>query len=191
MNKAERRAAIIETARSRFRRYGIHKTTMQEIAEDAGLAVGTLYLYFKNKDDLVLGCAERLADREKSFVEELLVSNLKPEEKLRRYVINRYRAAEEKRVGSSHVAEIARAVMRLNPQRFREDDEWLYNNILSILKDGIKNGSFTISSPEKDAEIFVQAILYFLPVAGMEPHRPPTEAKLMAMIEWFIKLWKS
>jgi len=48
---------IVDAARKRFQHYGIGKTTMQEIAADAGVAVGTLYLYFSNKDELVVACA--------------------------------------------------------------------------------------------------------------------------------------
>ena len=39
VDKSEKRKAIIEAARNRFREFGFSKTTMQEIAEDAGMAV--------------------------------------------------------------------------------------------------------------------------------------------------------
>ena len=74
MEKSVRRQEIIEVARNRFREFGIRKTSMQEIAEDLGLSVGTLYLYFKSKDELIIGCAERFADNHKIFAEELLAS---------------------------------------------------------------------------------------------------------------------
>jgi len=77
----------------------------------------------------------------------------------------------------------------LSPERFREDDRWLVDNVLSILKEGNASGQFSIPHPERDAEIFVQAVMYFLPVAGLEPYRPPTEANLIKMIDWFIEKW--
>ena len=190
MEKSVRRQEIIEAARNRFRQYGIRKTSMQEIAEDLGLSVGTLYLYFKSKDELIIGCAERFADRHLAFAQDLLAADLPADEKLRRYVINRYRAVEETRVGSSYAAEIARAAIKLNPGHFQEDDRRLLGTIISILKQGIANGELAIDQPERDAQVFVQAIMYFLPVAGMEPYRPPTEAKLIEMLNWFIDKWK-
>ena len=55
---AAKRARILEVARRRFSHYGYDKTTMAEIAEDAGMAVGTLYLFFKNKQDIVMAFGE-------------------------------------------------------------------------------------------------------------------------------------
>lgn len=190
VDKPEKRKAIIEAARKRFRQYGIGKTTMSEIASDAGMAVGTVYLYFKNKDDLILGCSERFAEKHREFASRLLSSHLPADEKLRRYAVNRFRAVEETRTGSKHAVEIARRVIKLSPQRFEEDDRWLYENVLSILKEGIRMRLLHVAEPERDALIFVQAMLYFLPVAGMEPYRLPTEKRLLEVVEWFIDKWK-
>jgi AcrR family transcriptional regulator len=189
LEKPDRREAIVEAARSRFRLFGIRKTSMHEIAADVGIAVGTLYLYFKSKDELIIGCADRFAERHRRFAEQLLASQLPAPAKLRQYIINRYRAVEETRVGSSFAAEIARAVIHLKPERFREDDHWLLQNVQAILQEGVNSGIFRIRDIERDAAIFVQAITYFLPVAGMEPYRPPTETKLVEMIDWFIDKW--
>jgi len=190
MEKSVRRQEIIEAARTRFRQFGIRKTSMQEIAADLGLSVGTLYLSFKSKDELIVGCAQRFAERHKQSAAELLASDLPADKMLRRYVIDRYRAVEETRVGSNYVVEIARAVIKLNPERFEEDDRWLYENVLAILKEGIRAGLFAIKNPVRDSEVFVQSITYFLPVAGMEPYRTPTEAKLIKMVDWFIDNWR-
>ena len=64
--------AILDAALRRFLHYGLKKTTMQEIARDADVAVGTLYLYFEDKDALVIGCADRFAERHRTSVRELL-----------------------------------------------------------------------------------------------------------------------
>jgi AcrR family transcriptional regulator len=47
-----KRKAIIEAARKIFAMKGYEDTTIAEIAEDAGIAVGTVYLYFGNKRDI-------------------------------------------------------------------------------------------------------------------------------------------
>lgn len=46
--------AIIETAADLFGEAGYNGVRMEDIAARAGVAKGTLYLYFKNKDDLFL-----------------------------------------------------------------------------------------------------------------------------------------
>lgn len=50
---------IFQAAQARFERYGYRKTTMDEIAHDAGIAKGTTYLYFKSKDEIVAAYADR------------------------------------------------------------------------------------------------------------------------------------
>ena len=49
---AERRAQIIEAALSCFTRKGYNNTTMDDIATESSLSKGSLYWYFKSKDDL-------------------------------------------------------------------------------------------------------------------------------------------
>ncbi len=49
-----RRAAIINTAMKIFLKKGLSNTTMEEIAEKAEYSKATLYLYFKNKEELFI-----------------------------------------------------------------------------------------------------------------------------------------
>jgi AcrR family transcriptional regulator len=48
------RAKIFTAALARFRKRGLEATTMRDIAEDAGVAVGAAYYYFPSKDAIVL-----------------------------------------------------------------------------------------------------------------------------------------
>jgi len=52
LEKEARIKAILDTAAKLFSEKDFHTVTVDEIAEKVGLAKGTLYLYFKNKDDL-------------------------------------------------------------------------------------------------------------------------------------------
>jgi TetR/AcrR family fatty acid metabolism transcriptional regulator len=45
---------ILEAAVRVFARQGFHQSTVAQIAKDAGVADGTIYLYFKNKDDILV-----------------------------------------------------------------------------------------------------------------------------------------
>ncbi|MGB8425166.1 MAG: TetR/AcrR family transcriptional regulator, partial [Desulfobacterales bacterium] len=45
---------ILEAAIRVFARYGYHQSTVAKIAREAGVADGTIYLYFKNKDDILV-----------------------------------------------------------------------------------------------------------------------------------------
>ena len=52
-NKRKKRTALLSQAFSLFMNKGITNTTISEIAEQADVAKGTFYIYFKDKDDLI------------------------------------------------------------------------------------------------------------------------------------------
>jgi len=52
-NKSEKYNKILNSAGAVFAEYGFYKATIAQIAARAGVADGTLYLYFKNKDDIL------------------------------------------------------------------------------------------------------------------------------------------
>jgi AcrR family transcriptional regulator len=186
MSKTEK---IIEAAGNRFRYYGIAKTTMQEIAQDAGVAVGTLYLYFKNKDDLVVACTVDFVERHLREAEAILTSQMPADQKLRRYITGRFRAAEEIRTGSRHAAELTRAVLRLKPDRLEEEARIMWETVAEILRQGVANGAFRVTSIEDDAKVFLFSTAYFFPNALNEPQIPATEPDLMTVVNWFIDQW--
>ena len=57
--KEQRRKEILDAAEKVFFSKGFNHATMDEVAETAELSKGTLYLYFKNKEDLYFAIAQR------------------------------------------------------------------------------------------------------------------------------------
>ncbi len=57
--KQQRREAILDAAENEIFAKGLDQATMDEIAERAELSKGTLYLYFRNKNELYMGLCER------------------------------------------------------------------------------------------------------------------------------------
>lgn len=55
--KEKRKEEILEAARKVFQERGFLNVTMGDIAEMAELSIGTLYIYFKNKEDIYAGLA--------------------------------------------------------------------------------------------------------------------------------------
>ena len=56
-----RRNQILDAAAKIFAEKGFHRATTKEIAQAAGVSEGTIYNYFANKGDLVIGIITRLA----------------------------------------------------------------------------------------------------------------------------------
>ncbi len=52
--KAEKRERILRSATKIFARKGFYNAKISEIAREAGVADGTIYLYFKNKDEILI-----------------------------------------------------------------------------------------------------------------------------------------
>lgn len=62
---------------------GFYKTRVQAIADDAEIAVGTVYIYFKDKDDILDYIFESQHIRIIAFIEELEKKNIPPLEKIK------------------------------------------------------------------------------------------------------------
>ena len=54
----EKRSAILQAARKLFKEQGFDNTTIAEIAKEAGIANGTVYLYFKSKIEIARALAD-------------------------------------------------------------------------------------------------------------------------------------
>lgn len=64
-----KKSLILEVAKERFSRFGVRKTTMDELAADAGISKKTLYECYRNKEDVfvALFAQEALALRGRVF----------------------------------------------------------------------------------------------------------------------------
>ena len=60
----ERKSQIINAAEDVFTKKGFAEARMDDIAEETGLSKGTLYNYFKSKDDLIIAILDRIFQRE-------------------------------------------------------------------------------------------------------------------------------
>lgn len=54
----DRRAELVRLSINTFCKYGLDKTTTKKLAEEANLSEAGLYLYFRNKEELLYKCVE-------------------------------------------------------------------------------------------------------------------------------------
>jgi AcrR family transcriptional regulator len=52
--RAQKQRRILDAAGQLFQKWGYRKTSMEDVAREAGVAKGTVYLYFKTKADLMV-----------------------------------------------------------------------------------------------------------------------------------------
>src|SRR5687768_10053474 len=60
-----RRTQILDAAATVFASHGFHGATIKQIARAAGIADGTIYIYFPSKDALLLGLLDRLNESDR------------------------------------------------------------------------------------------------------------------------------
>lgn len=75
--KEDKGELIRQAAIRVFARYGFHDATAQQIAQEAGVAVGTLYNYFKSKDDILIHIFQTEVQERLALMQEIF-SNGKP-----------------------------------------------------------------------------------------------------------------
>lgn len=91
----ERRPQIVEAATQVFIRKGYRKTTMPDIAREAGLSVGGVYWYFKSKDEVVLALLEEIFQSDLESMKILLDSDSSATERLKFFVAASIRNYDE------------------------------------------------------------------------------------------------
>lgn len=93
--KAERQQTILEAAVRAFSRQGYHDCTVAQVAREAGVADGTIYLYFQGKEDLLLRAFRQVLEGLLERLDADLASTSEPLERLRRIIAVHFAVMEE------------------------------------------------------------------------------------------------
>src|SRR5207247_8677449 len=88
---------IARVAKAVFAERGYQQATLEEIAQRAGMSKATIYLYFKNKDDLFLHVVEDLAETAITEPAQAAETPGTPLEKLARMVRGKMALQERER----------------------------------------------------------------------------------------------
>ena len=80
-----------------FSREGFHHARMKSIAQEAGVAVGTIYNHFKDKDDLLLSVFENGIRVRMGFLDELRHTSLPLRDQIQHLLESHFRRSENNR----------------------------------------------------------------------------------------------
>jgi TetR/AcrR family transcriptional regulator, fatty acid metabolism regulator protein len=151
MRDPDKPQQIIDAAVRVFARNGFYNSRVSDIAREAGIASGTIYLYFKTKDEILVTLfREKMA----AFVSALrteIAREKNPEAKIRRLVRLHFEVLE----ASPDMAEVVQVELRQGQKFFRgasaHEISAYFDLIGSILHEGVAGGVFRRDLPVKVA----------------------------------------
>jgi len=104
----DKRPRILEAAVRVFAKNGFHATRVSDVARAAGVADGTIYLYFKSKDELLLSLFEDRVEKLLSYMRSELPKLEGAQTKLRRVIEVQLGLLE----GERDLAEVLTVILR-------------------------------------------------------------------------------
>lgn len=159
---SNKRDTILSVAEKIFARFGIKKTTMDDIARAARMGKSTLYYYFKGKEDVYAEVIEKESKLLKSKLRDAIDEVNDPKEKLRIYFFTRMTYFRNL---SNYYTTLTDDYLEHYSfvEKYRKD---FYNyetqTIARILKEGINGGIFSV------ANVMVSARMIALALKGLE-----------------------
>jgi TetR/AcrR family transcriptional regulator, fatty acid metabolism regulator protein len=151
MKDPDKPQQIVEAAIRVFARNGYYNSRVSDIAREAGIASGTIYLYFKTKDEILVTL---FRDRMAAFVAHLrreIAAEPDPVAKIRRLVGVHFAVLEQ----SPALAEVVQVELRQGHKFFRgasaHEVSAYFELIGSILEEGVAAGRFHADLPVKVA----------------------------------------
>ncbi len=143
---------ILAAARQRFEAFGYRRTPIAELARDAGIAVGTVYRYFKNKEEIFLEVVRDMNNAWLAQAQEVLKEPGTPHERLARLGSASMKFNQESKLLTSILnrdTEIAHAP--LLDQIARDLTEQNVTIMAQVIREGIEAGTLRAVDPERTA----------------------------------------
>ena len=167
MTDDEKRKSIVDAAKRRFQHYGYAKTTMAEIAVDAGMSVGSLYLHFKNKEAIVHEFSRYCGEAFYNKLAPIVNGNLTPPEKLVLYMKTATLTVKEgiNRTPGDDV--FTKLVLEEKSRQCENYKNTCKGFLATMLQEGVDSGFFEISDIKRAAAAYHNAFGGFMHPAAL------------------------
>jgi len=136
MRGEEKYRMILNAAKQVFAMEGFYNSKVSEIAREAHVADGTIYLYFKNKDDILISLFEEEIIRIIKTVRTELEGISDPRQKLIKFCDNHLSIVETDRA----LAEVIQVELRQSNKFMREYKNKNFLAYLNIIADIVAQG---------------------------------------------------
>jgi len=152
-----KRQSIQEAVIQLMCREGLDAVTMERVAQEVGIAKGTVYLHYRDKQALLDAVKDSALTPLMERLDQLFDSDLDPLRKLEGYSL-RYLGYFDERRDLFRILLYEREVVRASGQRFRGDRyRHLLDRCTRVIGEGVDGGVFRDVDPGKAAAMFVEA----------------------------------
>jgi AcrR family transcriptional regulator len=183
----DKEAALVEAAVTLFIQQGVRKTSIKQIADTAGVAVGTVYLYYADKIAIVRAVAFAFADKHSEFVNQVAGDSHEPLMKLERYLLGLYDMWQP--FGENHAGpvDLAEAIMTHAGETLQIAADQFHEAVSQFLSEARESG-LRVDDPQAEAKWVALATSAFYPLAGTPTQHPLraqlTRDDLAGLIRW-------
>ena len=144
-HRDNKKELIINAAIKVFADKGFYNAKVADVAHQAGVADGTIYLYFRNKDDLLISLFETKMEEILLRFSALVNSKTDAEKKLRQFILLYFQMIEE----DENLAEVFQVELRQSSKFLKDYHNQKFIDFLNligdILRQGQKDGHFKAS----------------------------------------------
>ena len=160
IDKDEKRANIALSAIKLFCEKGIQQTSIDEIAKSAEVAKGTIYLYFKNKEEIVFTIWDILSEQHQEFFQKKITENMSAKEKILEYLnFNEFKEDVDKeqvlKLFQHFVSSMLIYETKLYTEYFENFFQRDYDFIYLYLNEGVEKGEFIIDDVDNLTNIII------------------------------------
>ena len=142
---------IIDAAVRVFARNGYYNSRVSDIAREAGIAAGTIYLYFKTKDAILVTLFREKMAEWVALVRKAIAGERDPVAKIRKIVALHFKVIEE----HPDLAEVVQVELRQGQKFFRgasaHEVSAYFDVIQGVLEEGVAAGRIRHDLPVKIA----------------------------------------
>ena len=156
--KNQRKIEIINAARKVFSDKGFKSATMEEIALEAELSAGTLYLYFKNKEELHTSLSIEILKYLTDEIQKVVPLDISVEEKINKFrdvFIDIYEYDSNILINLFHL-QSGETLKNLSGEVLRQIKIYstiAHGAIIDVIKQGIEQGVFIDENPVALADV--------------------------------------
>ncbi len=158
VDRDAKKRRILDAAARVFARKGFYNTRISEIAEAAGVADGTIYIYFEGKDELLINIFEEQMEFIIKRFREKLATTHDPEERMKVFVEEHFKLAEE---FPDHAGVIT-IELRQSNKFMKEYRNEKFKEYLSLIEDIIEYGKLRGRIPKDLNTVFTARAVFGL-----------------------------